>query len=176
MSPQSSIGSGSTIGNLLDAILRRLDSIEEKSQPLGRDLASMGGAGDGTLHADGSSGTHSTGNDDILAVGEGDDVLLTNDNNGALCTDNDSDVSSGSSGSDATTPVIGAIGVDSSLGKRDVLAAVGGGGNLDADTLLMGGADNSFGVARRLGRDRRRWLNRNRWWQKPRCLCPTCGR
>jgi hypothetical protein len=161
MSPQSSISSGSTIGNLLDAILRRLDSIEEKSQPLGRDLASMGGAGDGTLHADDSSGTRSMGNDDILGVGEGDDVLLTDDNSGALCTDNDSDVLSGDSGSDATTPVIGAIGADSSLGKRDVLAAVGGGGNLDADTLLMGGADNNLGAARRLGRDRRRYHWRN---------------
>jgi hypothetical protein len=126
MSPQSGIGSGSTINDLLDAILRRLDSIEEKLQPLGRDLAGVGGAGDGALHADDNSGTRGAGNGDILAVGEGDDALPTDDNNGALRADGDSDVPSDGSSGDATTSVIGAIGFDSSLGASDILAAIGG--------------------------------------------------
>jgi hypothetical protein len=73
MSPQSGISKGSTVDDLLDAILRRLDSIEEKLQPLGRHLAGVGGDGDGALHADDGSGKCGAGNGNILAVNEGDD-------------------------------------------------------------------------------------------------------
>jgi hypothetical protein len=64
MSPQSGIDSGSTINDLLDAILRRLDSIEEKLQPLKRHLTGVGGAGDGTRHADDGSDVPSGGDSD----------------------------------------------------------------------------------------------------------------
>jgi hypothetical protein len=75
MSPQSDIGSGSTIDDLLNAILRRLDSMEEKLQPLGCHLAGVGGDGDGALHVDNGSGARGVGNGDILTIDEGDDVL-----------------------------------------------------------------------------------------------------
>jgi hypothetical protein len=172
MSPHSGIGSGSTIDDLLDATLRRLDSIEEKLYPLGRVLASVGGVRDGALHVDNGTGTCGAGNSDILAVGEGDDALPTDDNSGALRTDDDSDMPSGGSGSDgdATTPVIGVASDDSSLSADDVLATIGdgtigaiyggdlvaigdgysitigGGGNLNTDALRVGDDDNILSV------------------------------
>jgi hypothetical protein len=66
MSPQSGIGSGSTTDDLIDAILRHLDSIEEKLHPLGCHLAGMGGNRDGALHTD----------DDVLGVGKGNDAVV----------------------------------------------------------------------------------------------------
>jgi hypothetical protein len=41
MSPQSSIGSVGTIDDMLDTILRRLDFMEEKLQPMGRNPANV---------------------------------------------------------------------------------------------------------------------------------------
>jgi hypothetical protein len=84
MSPQSGIGSGSTIDDLLNAILRCLDSMEEKLQTLGRHLAGWGGNGDGALHVDDGSGLRDAGNDSILAMGDGDDALPTDDNRSAI--------------------------------------------------------------------------------------------
>jgi hypothetical protein len=79
MSPQSGISKGSTIDDLLDGILRRLDSMEEKLHPLRRHLACVGGDGDGALHADDGSGERGVGNGNILAVDEGDDTPPTDD-------------------------------------------------------------------------------------------------
>jgi hypothetical protein len=45
------------IDDLLDDILRRLDSMEEKLQPLGCHLVGVEGDGDGALHTDGGDGT-----------------------------------------------------------------------------------------------------------------------
>jgi hypothetical protein len=159
MSPQSGISSGSTIDNMFDTILRRLDSMEEKLQPLGRHLAGVGGDGDDTLHVDDNFGECGMGNGGILAVGEGDD---------AHPTDDDSDVPSGSDGGKATTPVIGMIDADCSLDVSNILAVIGGGaigticggssvaigdsgsividgggGNLDVDGLHVGGGNNT---------------------------------
>jgi hypothetical protein len=50
MSPQSGIGLGSTIDDLLDTILRRIDSMEAELQPLERHFAGVGGDGGGALH------------------------------------------------------------------------------------------------------------------------------
>jgi hypothetical protein len=75
MSPQSGIGLGSTIDDLLDAILRRLDSMEEKLQPLGRHLAGVGDDGDGALHAVGGGVDLSVGD---LPDDDSTDILLGN--------------------------------------------------------------------------------------------------
>jgi sugar (pentulose or hexulose) kinase len=56
MSTQSGISLGSMIDDLLDAILRCLDSIEEKLQPMRHHLGAVGGDGDGVLPADDGSG------------------------------------------------------------------------------------------------------------------------
>jgi hypothetical protein len=61
MSLKSGIGSGSTINDLLDAILWHLDSMEEKLQPLGRHLAGVGGDVDFVQHAVNDSGKHGAG-------------------------------------------------------------------------------------------------------------------
>jgi hypothetical protein len=122
---------------MLDVILRRLDSMEEKLQPLGRHLAGVGGDGDGVLPVD--------------------------DNSGALRVNGSSDMPSGGGGN-ATTLFIGAIGADSNLSAGDVLATIVGNvigaicsgssvaicdgasvtigeGNLDATALRVGGDD-----------------------------------
>jgi hypothetical protein len=78
MSWQSGIGSGSTIDDLLNTILRRLDSMEEKLQPLGHHLAGVGGDGAGVLHADGDSDVpNSGGGDGTTMVIEAGMVLAT---------------------------------------------------------------------------------------------------
>jgi hypothetical protein len=139
----------------------------------------VGGAGDGTLHADDGSGTRDAGNSGILAMGEGDDALTTNDNSGALRANDDNDVPSGGSGDDATTPIIGMIGADSSLGASDVLTVIGGGsiaidddysvtisggGNLNADAFARGRCQQQPRRGQCLGCDRRRchWRNLQR--------------
>jgi hypothetical protein len=109
---------------------------------LGHDLVGVGGTGDGALHADDGSGTRGTGNDGILAVGEGDVALPTDDNSGALRADGDSDVLSCGSGDNATTLVISSIDADSSLDVSDISIAIGGYDNLNADGLRVGAADS----------------------------------
>jgi hypothetical protein len=130
----------------------------------------VGGVRDGALHADNGTDTRGAGNGDILAVGEGDDALPTDDNSGTLRTDDDSDMPSGGSDGDATTPVIGVASDDSSLSVDDVLATIGdgtigtiyggdlvaigdgysitigGGDNLNTDALRVGGDDNILSV------------------------------
>jgi hypothetical protein len=114
----------------------------EKLQPLERHPVGVGGDGDDVLHADNGSGECGVGNGDILAVGEDDDALPTNDDS-------------------TTTLIIGTIRTDSNLGVGDVLAAIGisaigaiygsisvaiddgGGSNLDADALRVGGDDGT---------------------------------
>jgi hypothetical protein len=61
MSPQFSIGSGSTTNALLDTILQHLDSMEAKLQSLECHFAGMGGDEGGTLHTDDGSGALTMG-------------------------------------------------------------------------------------------------------------------
>jgi hypothetical protein len=105
------------------------------------------------------------GNGCILAVGKGDDAFPADDDNGALRAVGVSNVPS----SGSTTLVIGAIDADCSLDAGDVLATIGGGaigaiysgggsvaigdsgsvaiggggGNLNADALRVGGDENT---------------------------------
>jgi hypothetical protein len=88
-------------------------------------------------------------------VGEGDDALPTDDNSGTLRADGDSNMLSGGSDGNATTPVIGVIGGGAigaicdggsiTIGDDDSVA-IGNGGNLDADASRVGSTDSSLGA------------------------------
>jgi hypothetical protein len=102
------------------------------------------------LHVDGGSDESGAGNDDILAVGEVGDTLPMDDDSGALHADDGSDVLSGGVDDDVTFLVIGTIGVGSSLSDGGILAAISGGGvNLGADVLHVGGDDSILGTSSR---------------------------
>jgi hypothetical protein len=142
MSQQSGIGSGRMINDMLDPILRCLDSNEEKLQPLGRHLVGVGGDGDGALPAD--------------------------DGSGPLRVDGGSGKPSGGGGDGATALVNGVINADTNLTREDVLATISSGAigaicngdsvaisdgtsvtingsNLDVDALRMDG-DNGTDI------------------------------
>jgi hypothetical protein len=88
MSPRSGLSSGSMIDDMLEAILRRLVSMDKKLQSMERHLACVGEDGDRTLPADDGSGEHDMSKGGILD--EGVDALPADDDSGALRTDDGS--------------------------------------------------------------------------------------
>jgi hypothetical protein len=127
MSPRSGLSSGSMIDDMLEAILRRLVSMDKKLQSMERHLACVGEDGDRTLPADDGSGEHDMSKGGILD--EGVDALPADDDSGALRTDD------GSSRSDALRLTRGNDSVAASGG----LSAENGGNTFHASVGVMMG-------------------------------------
>jgi hypothetical protein len=141
-SVSTGIGSGSAIEDTLTTILRCLDAIEEKMQPLhpgGNQRASSGGNTLATIGS-GDAITVISGGSILVTGGPCADVLADGGGAGGLAAD----VLVGDGAPGASGDAIGTIGTGSNLGAGDVLVTIGVSDTIGViydggDSIVIGG-------------------------------------